>query len=191
METTPKNITPKILELCDSLVDQSEVKLQYIDVLPENYARYTYCFNNVEEKISIDGGKLQYGWTIWEWPHIIIEAEFHAVWVNSDGKLIDITPKPDGEKKILFLPDNKKQYEGEKIFNVRVSMNSKPIMKEYIKNLIDIEDAIEKKNLYKIKQLCMLNMMLVNEIIKNPIIIGRNDICDCGSEKKYKKCCGR
>ena len=61
METTPKNITPKILELCDSLVDQSEIKLQYIDVLPENYARYTYCFNNVEEKISIDGGKLQYG----------------------------------------------------------------------------------------------------------------------------------
>ena len=32
-------------------------------------------------------------------------AERHACW-ESDGVLIDVTPKPDEETQILFLPDN-------------------------------------------------------------------------------------
>jgi hypothetical protein len=33
-----------------------------------------------------------------------IEAEFHAV-VKKDGMLVDITPRVDGENKVLFVDD--------------------------------------------------------------------------------------
>jgi hypothetical protein len=36
-----------------------------------------------------------------------IEAEFHAV-VKQGSSLVDITPRIDGEKKILFVPDHKR-----------------------------------------------------------------------------------
>ncbi len=29
-----------------------------------------------------------------------------------------------------------------------------------------------------------------NTLIK-PVKVGRNDLCPCGSRKKYKKCCGQ
>ena len=30
-----------------------------------------------------------------------------------------------------------------------------------------------------------------SKIVLNPVKIGRNELCTCGSGKKYKKCCGR
>lgn len=35
---------------------------------------------------------------------LYIEAERHAVWLNPEGELTDITFNKDGETKILFLP---------------------------------------------------------------------------------------
>ena len=46
------------------------------------------------------------GWTVWEMPGVILNLERHAVWHTTDGRLIDVTPKPDDETSILFLPDN-------------------------------------------------------------------------------------
>lgn len=37
---------------------------------------------------------------------MLIEAEFHAVWVSRANELVDITEKLDGEQQILFLPDS-------------------------------------------------------------------------------------
>ena len=32
---------------------------------------------------------------------------------------------------------------------------------------------------------------LLKPIVRETPKIGRNDICSCGSEKKFKKCCGK
>ncbi len=34
---------------------------------------------------------------------LLLEAEFHTCLKDDDGNLIDVTPKPDGERNILFL----------------------------------------------------------------------------------------
>lgn len=57
------------------------------------------------EKVRHDGGAIVFGWTIWEWPKVMLTAEFHAVWESPDGDLIDITPKPQRETSIIFVPD--------------------------------------------------------------------------------------
>jgi hypothetical protein len=56
----------------------------------------------VLEKIKAEGGAIRFGWNIWEYAGVYLTAEFHAVWVDPSGNLIDITPKPDRETRIIF-----------------------------------------------------------------------------------------
>jgi hypothetical protein len=91
------------------------------------------CYNNVEKAIQIAGGAVQYGWQIWETlPGLMIEAEFHAIWVDQEGKFHDVTPKPYGINRILFLPDDTKKYEGRQINNIRMSLSDDPLVTEFI-----------------------------------------------------------
>lgn len=63
-------------------------------------------------------GSVCSGWTLWQHkPTRFVEAQFHTVWRNDEGRLIDVTPRQDGEKKVLFIPDPKRcirltDYEG-------------------------------------------------------------------------------
>lgn len=52
-----------------------------------------------------DGGEAVYGWCLWLFPGVWVEAEFHTVWRSSDDELIDVTPKVGGEKAIMFVID--------------------------------------------------------------------------------------
>ena len=46
------------------------------------------------------------GWRLWEWPSVLVEAEFHAVWRMKDGNLQDPTPNQWKEPKIRFVHDS-------------------------------------------------------------------------------------
>jgi hypothetical protein len=59
------------------------------------------------------GGKAQHGWMILEWPGVLLEAQFHAVWRRSDGTLVDVSLNDD--ERILFLPDRVRVYSGARI----------------------------------------------------------------------------
>jgi hypothetical protein len=103
-ETTPSAITPTVLAFAASSLDG--LPLIEVPVVPDRqYGLYCWCFDGVREKVKHDGGGVRLGWVIWEWPNAFLNAEFHAVWVDPAGHLVDITPKPVGEKRILFAPD--------------------------------------------------------------------------------------
>lgn len=101
-ETTPAAITPEIIAFCDSLKADPPV---YLPVQKDRNGMYGFCNIGVLEKIKVDGGAIRFGWIIWEYPRAYLTAEFHAVWVSATGELIDITPKPDGETRIVFAGD--------------------------------------------------------------------------------------
>jgi hypothetical protein len=66
------------------------------------------CHANCEAEQRRTGAMIVCGWMIWEIKRAsFIEAEFHAV-VRRDGNLIDITPRRDKEKLILFAPDSER-----------------------------------------------------------------------------------
>ena len=101
-ETTPIAITPAVISLCESLNAEPPT---YVPVRQDPHGIYGFCNLGVVEKIKADGGTIRFGWNIWEYPGLYLTAEFHAVWVDAAGTLIDITPKPDGETQIVFAGD--------------------------------------------------------------------------------------
>ncbi len=120
VSTTPEAITQEIVDLC-RLIDPANTPI-YVPV--RAVAEYTenFCFPNVEAQVAKHGGKLRCGWTIWEMPKRMIEAEFHGVWESPLGELIDLTKKSDQETRILFLLDSTRIYQGKTIENFRKAL---------------------------------------------------------------------
>ncbi|MBR0882379.1 hypothetical protein ABIF65_003322 [Bradyrhizobium japonicum] len=100
-ETTPKAITQDVITFSHMLGSEPE----FVPVRSDAYGLFGWCSDGVEEKVRHDGGGIVYGWTIWEWTEVLLTAEFHAVWEDKNGDLIDITPKPQGEASIVFVAD--------------------------------------------------------------------------------------
>jgi len=174
MDTTPKEINKGILDFCQEI--DSTTKPVFLKLFPVEDYICGECYGNVENHINKNNGKIQYGWIIWEDPNILLDAEFHAVWVSDKGEYVDVTPKFDGEQSILFLPDSERIFTGEELIdNIR-----KPLVDNEYTKLI-IENA---KKGFEIKNKAYKVFLKVKE--KN---VGRNQLCPCESGKKYKKCC--
>lgn len=101
-ETTPPAITSAIIAFARGF---STGAPDFVSVAPDQFGTYGWCCDGVRAKIATDGGSEVFGWTIWEWPQVLLTAEFHCVWKSDDGDLVDITPKPQHEERILFVPD--------------------------------------------------------------------------------------
>jgi hypothetical protein len=105
-ETTPAEITQNVIALCEGIGAAAPV---LVPVQQDPLGIYGMCFIGVADKIKAGGGSICHGWAIWETlPRLFLAAELHAVWVVSpSGELIDITPKPQRENRIVFAPDPK------------------------------------------------------------------------------------
>lgn len=194
--TTPQEVTDQILEFCRSI--DSTTSPRFVDVKPSGHAVLSECFDNTERQVFQLGGSVQYGWTIWETPGVLLDAEFHAIWRDQNGTLVDITPKDDGETRILFLPDNTRVWEKELVPNIRRVLDNSPEARKKLE-IADALFAIKKRNFKngKVDQkaatrdfLSYLASLRARQQT-SPRKAGRNDPCPCGSGKKFKKCCGR
>jgi len=132
---TPPVITEPIQTLCRELDASQEPG--YVPVRQSRGSKSLECFVNVRRKVAKDGGRIQFGWTIWEWPGVMIEAERHANWISPRGNEIDITPKPSGISEILFLPTNTWTYDyrrrAKRFHNIRRPVVDDPLVVEFIR----------------------------------------------------------
>ena len=130
----PKPVTdrPEVRALCERLVPGSIPVI--VRVNAPAAAQPNDCVGNVASVIDVNGGTVKYGWQLWEtWPGLLIEAEFHAVWVDAAGRQHDVTPKEvPGIQQIVFLADPKLVYEGRQIDNVRVPLIEDSLLREFI-----------------------------------------------------------
>lgn len=196
METTPDEISYKIIELCNMIVpDSSPI---YVSVCEDRTASMNECFPNVDKIVILKGGRRVNGWCIWKFANILIEAEAHAVWKDESGNLIDITPHNGGEKQILFLPDNNLVYEGKNIDNVRMPLTNSHLVKEYIslnEELFAIVASYKPHEMVDVEDLPKQYFVICDRLHELGILfhtkVERNDKCPCGSGLKYKKCCGK
>jgi hypothetical protein len=130
MTTTPPNINLHVLSLCTRL--KSTEAPRYVDVQPRSDSGYSDCFNDVARHVEEHGGRRLCGWQIWEWPGVFVEAEFHAVWQRPDSTLTDVQRKPDGEVRILFLPQPTLEFNGIRRDNVRHAIGKDPLIHTFI-----------------------------------------------------------
>ncbi|MRW83746.1 zinc chelation protein SecC [Pseudoduganella sp. FT26W] len=190
LTTTPAAITTEIVALCQGISPTTTP--EYVEVRVEPAAEVNECFANVARKIDTDGGSIQHGWSIWQFGSWMVEAEFHAVWRNADGKLIDISPKPDGEARILFLPDPRRVYQGAPRDNVRRPLHQNKLIDDYInlaKKFYAMVFADKAGPISADPQKLML-MLECKELLKNMLQCGLSgeDRCGCESGKLYRNC---
>jgi len=133
---TPVRISPEIIRLCRDLVADARQAF-FLAAQPIPGADPLQCFPVVEEFVAKNGGELCVGWRIWEWPEVMIEAEFHGVWQAPNGDLRDLTTEA-ATGRILFLRDPAKKYEGKRVKAVR-----RPLADiQEIRDLFQAEDDI-------------------------------------------------
>lgn len=96
------------------------------------------CFRIVPEQVAAHGGEQVVGWALWEWRKVMLVAEFHAVWRDPNGHLVDLTPRPTQLHKIAFVADPQRDYKGVQVDNVRQPLGKDP----RITRLIAFEERI-------------------------------------------------
>jgi len=198
----PKAISDPIRSLGRELVPGGEPR--FVELRPVPDAAVSDCFPVVAGRVAREGGAVCHGWRFWELPGIFVEAEFHAVWRNVEGVLIDISPIPMKVDRILFLPDPARVYEGRQVNNVRRALRADPAIQEFFRacdagfELMNrgeraeqhgriVLEGPEKEEWVAIET--KKGMALATAMSRIPAP-GRNDPCPCESGKKFKKCHG-
>ncbi|MGY4403863.1 SEC-C metal-binding domain-containing protein [Bradyrhizobium sp. USDA 3315] len=168
--------------------------------MPEPSAVAGECFSNVAAKVARDGGTLLYGWTIWEWPRVFVEAEHHAIW-KSNGKYVDITPHVNNEDQILFLPDPQRVYDfrGKKrLLNRKKSLGVFASAENWIEASDHLHNSMEEHSVGSEIRMKRTTLTALWESARNAqaqVLIDLasttkvNSPCFCNSGKKFKKCC--
>jgi hypothetical protein len=200
--TTPKQIDARVRGFCSSIVRPAAP--QYVDITPGAGCIPLECFENVRTYVQAHGGRIQFGWTIWEWTGVFLEAEHHAVFDPGNGRgLVDLTPAQDRETQRLFLPDDSATYDfanlGVRTENKRLALRNDPLIEAFF-------DAARQKAAF-MNTLPGFGMVSLNfvqaqqrRVLEENIArlqallfkkyAGPNTPCICGSGKKYKRCHG-
>nr|QGT49763.1 hypothetical protein Melaina855_1500 [uncultured Candidatus Melainabacteria bacterium] len=197
---TPKYIDKNIARFCRKISSLSHPV--YIDVLPKENCAINDCVNNVKKYVIEHGGEPIYGWAIWLHPHCMIEAEFHVIYKSKDHCLVDITPHKDNDNQILFIEDKKIAYKGSQINNIRQNLSKSKLIDNCIYNwnkIFEIMNKGERKfkhgkltlSITEVQTIANLQDEITYYLInfyKN-LKLKPNDMCICGSNKKYVECC--
>jgi len=197
--TTPKAVSPEVRAFCQRI--SPDHAPTYVPVQPDAEALPSECFNNVASKVERDGGTLVYGWLIWEWPRVFVEAEHHAVW-EKDGALTDITPHVNGERRILFLPDPARAYDfvtQKRLINIKKSLGELASVDGWIAATDRLHRNIEANSVGNQFTLERSYLSAMGQEIRNALGLvfvdlakttAPNSPCFCTSGRKFKKCCG-
>ncbi|CUH95676.1 hypothetical protein P22_1752 [Propionispora sp. 2/2-37] len=194
----PQRMTKEIEALCRQINSCASPVFIPVDC-PDTGDEEADCLANVARKMLEEGGDFQCGWAVWEWPEVMLEAEFWTVWVNPAGQWIDVTPRGRGNR-LLFIADNQTKFQGTPINSIVKPMINHPLVREYVElNQTIWRQTDELTGAGKTDmEICEVVAPLIarKDALEQEIdqklsgSVGRNDSCPCGSGKKFKKCCG-
>jgi hypothetical protein len=99
-------------QFCASINNEVPVYLSFTDMgLSGAGLGGGHCHANVEWLVRRYGGRVQFGWLIWQESTRIFDGEFHSVWINAAGEMLDVSPRLGGEEFALFLPDTVRRFD--------------------------------------------------------------------------------
>ena len=138
---TPPEISPAVLKFVEQF--NTATAPVYVPARPSLGEPVNDCFNVVARRIASEGGSIEHGWAIWEWPTIMLEGEFHAVWLSPAGERVDIAPKPELRiGRILFLPDRSRRFEGQRVYNRRTPIRDNAAVRAFIRVSQELDEML-------------------------------------------------
>ena len=199
--SVPSTLTRAVLDFCKSVSVETP---RFLQIEPSSGAVVGDCFALVDRIVLERSGAARYGWRIWEWPGVMIEAEFHSVWRDREGVLHDYSPAPFDTERILFLPEARRAYHGNQVNNIRKSLGGIPAIQEFFDAADDEFEfmnrgdratahgrltfsGVEAREFTAIQRRKVAAQLAIMRTLPRP---GRNDPCPCGSGKKFKRCHG-
>ncbi|MFS8173311.1 hypothetical protein [Vreelandella titanicae] len=156
---------PHVVAFCQRVVPGA--KPVYVPFQETRHAQPLNCFFNIRTAQKALGGEMVVGWSIWEWPRVLIEAEFHAVLRLPDGRLIDLTPRNHELRKISFIEDPNARDEGQRVDNIREPLKQDATIEQLIALMqrhFDVANEIEVVDERAKIQLAEEERQLVHEI---------------------------
>jgi hypothetical protein len=124
----PRTINSTVLSFCEELSTGN--KPEWVPVSPWRESKMQDCHPNVSKRIARDGGSQIYGWQISEVEGLFLEAEFHSVWCQPSGLVLDISPEAFGQKRILFVKDDHLKYVGIEVPHRRYPLIDSPLIQD-------------------------------------------------------------
>ena len=187
----PAEVTKNVRRLAQRIASSHEPC--FVPVLPAQNAKENECFENVSNVVSAEGGERVIGWAVWEWPNTLIEAELHAVWKSPDMRLTDVTPRSDGESRVLFIPDSSRAYTGDYVDNIRLALRDDSVIEDFIALS---QEFVRITRVGKPGQEVRLPAHVVRPLAQHHSALAEmlkagardHDPCFCGSGRKYSKC---
>lgn len=194
--TTPARIDPAVRRLIDIVTPGGCPR--YLEVRPEPGATVNGCFSNVRARCARHGGRMLCGWQLWEWPRVLVEAEFHAVWLSPQGEMVEITPKPHGETSILFVPDEQHGYDGRVVDNVRMALHEDQLIEHFIRVSRAIVQVMVGSGRASRHGRAWIPAEQIAPLRRTQRFLGQaihsglseHDPCLCGSGSRYQRCHG-
>lgn len=198
MQQVPTNLYPKLLDFCSELEPDSAPCFVVSDPIEGPAERN--CFHLVEQRVAAQGGRAVHGWQIWDWPSRLLEAEFHAVWENPAGLLVDITPKSRiTTDRIVFLR-SQDCFAGTRVPSRCKALLEHPRIREYISaQRVYHEFLAGLAQGYAVQFTVDAATKARHDILQTDTFekcervlglpsLGRKQPCWCGSKKKLKNC---
>ena len=196
----PKQIDKTVEKFCKTVKYGSVPK--YVKVCPWSEAIINECVPNVNNYLKTNEGKVLTGWAVWLHPMCMIEAEFHVIYQDKNGVLIDITPHKGNPDKILFLEDNTIIYNGCQINSIRKNISKSKLIDKFINNQNRVFEITNKGKLkhnngeIRLPKENFKTLLLIQEentaYLKefySTLKLKPNDSCICGSGLKFIDCC--
>ena len=200
---TPDFISTHIVEFCRQV--SPDAMPVYVQITPEPGCEVNDCFQCIRNKVSRSGGRIQVGWSIWEWPKVYVEAEHHGVYEPRPGSpWLDITPALDPAiSRRLFLPDNNAVYdfdhEGMLRDNKRHALSDDPLIQEFFsaaQSRVELLNTVPGVGMVSMDVETHAKISAAGEKQRQlSYALGmkhttRNEPCFCGSRQKFKRCHG-
>jgi len=203
MYTTVPRLDNTISDFCEEITQAS--KPISVPVIPILGSEPLECIKNVNLAITRNGGEMILGWRLWRLRNVMVEAEFHTIWKNSQNELIDVSENELNSANIIFLSDPKLTDTGMQVNNIRKALVDDELIYRFItlKNReFQIFNDGEKAQQFEVEltdeETIELNCIYreSNEILpalqnKYAFDLGPYDMCFCNSGMKYKFCCGK
>ncbi|NOJ86972.1 SEC-C domain-containing protein [Myxococcus xanthus] len=208
---TPEFINSAILGFSQELAGHN-AQPTFVSVVTRKGAQALDCYMNAREYAAATGGEVLYGWQIWEWPGVLLEAQFHAIVKLPDGGLVDVTPPEDGGARVLFVHTPGHAYGGKMVPSRQRAIAASEVVDRYIfafgqytkfraKHFVDDggEDAgVElrsNRDRWRLKEFQIkfteAHARLRRFSLNSPEVLPGPDVrCPCGSGEKVRKCHG-